>query len=421
MSIYKYQMKRNSFITNPFIIYSLTWCIVLLVYQLEWSYIVPKLSVEYLLFLLFTIAISFFTGIIFYQKRAFIFYQIEKVNIKSLKRIFITLYFLLGIEIIYAGGIPLLGYIVGTKQLSYVDFGLPFVHIIITNSFLFLFIYIFHCYKSVSDKAIKRRLLLYIVLTVLPFILIFNRMGILECFVAGCIIHIMSARNALRSILKLFISTISILLLFGYAGNLRTDTAVAKNLILDIGEATYEFRNSIIPNELFWGYLYIASPLGNSQTNINQNPNIDVTTKDLESFWLFELTPEVISKRLARILELEDKESTLITSALNVSSVYNGAYKYLGWWGLIFMFFFMYFFILLSISMVPKNSPYYVTTIVIIDIVIIMNLFDNMFTFMGVIPQILIAIIFSFKYLLRKHGKKFCIIRYVYPLSIKRF
>ena len=70
------------------------------------------------------------------------------------------------------------------------------------------------------------------------------------CFIGGIIIYLMSIQNVLKVLFRTIILALSMLLFFGYAGNLRTDTSAAKDLILEIGEATPEFRNSMIPDRL---------------------------------------------------------------------------------------------------------------------------------------------------------------------------
>ncbi len=68
------------------------------------------------------------------------------------------------------------------------------------------------------------------------------------------------------------------------------------------------------------------------------------------------------------------------------------------------MFAFTVFFIFVTIGLIPRDSPFYVLGIVEVSMVVIMNLFDNMFIFMGLIPQPFMLILLSLKY--RKHRAK---------------
>ena len=385
-------------VINPFIVYSIVWCFVLGVYNLGWSYLFPPLTLELKVFLWSSIILSFITGLAFHTQKVFSYKPIKNIPLYKIKLFLYAIWGLLIIEFIAARGVPLLGYLMGDKSLSYTEFGLPFIHVIVINSFELLFIFLIYCYKSTNDICIKKRLKLYMVFSILPYILVFNRMGLMVCFIGGLIVYIISKQNIVRIFFKILFFSLLAIYLFGYAGDMRQDTSTAKNIILEIGEATPEFKESSIPAEFFWGYLYIASPLSNIQYTINQKKNIQVTEDSFIKFGLFELTPEIISKRVSEQMNIHSHDLTLITSSLNASSVYDGPYNYLGWWGMIFMFFFMYIFIFLSMLFIPKNSPFYVCGIVIIDIIIILNVFNNMFIFMGIVTQVLFVIIMSLKY-----------------------
>lgn len=395
-------------IINPFIIYSLSWLLVLLIYNLNWSYLLPQLSFELKAFLWLSILLSFITGVLFHYKKVFSYKVISKTpNLPKIKKILFLIWSLLIIEFIFAGGIPILGYITGERNISYTDFGLPIIHVLVINSFELLFIYLCYCYYSTTDKVIKKKIALYIFLSVLPYILIFNRMGLMTCFLAYMLLFILSKKSLWKILIKITLSSTICIYLFGIAGDLRLDTATAKNIILELGEATPEFKNSSIPKELFWGYLYISSPLANCQYTINQKKNFNFESNSILGFCLFELTPEIISKRLAETYSIKREEAILINSTFNVSSVYAQSYNYLGWYGMIFMYFFMYIFIFISMLLIPKESPYHLCGIIVIDIIIIFNIFSNMFVFMGVVPQVLFTIILSINFFIRRIRQKY--------------
>lgn len=77
---------QNKILTNPFILYAITWIGVLLVYQLEWSHLCPKLSVGYRLFLLSTCFISLLLGLATHQKRYFSYNPLRVINFRTCRK-----------------------------------------------------------------------------------------------------------------------------------------------------------------------------------------------------------------------------------------------------------------------------------------------------------------------------------------------
>jgi len=65
------------------------------------------------------------------------------------------------------------------------------------------------------------------------------------------------------------IVVVCLLYLFGVLGTLRQSraahTGYDNTLILKSGKASEAFTHSPIPNEFFWAYVYMASPLANLQ------------------------------------------------------------------------------------------------------------------------------------------------------------
>lgn len=85
-------------------------------------------------------------------------------------------------------------------------------------------------------------------------------------------------------------------------------------------------------------------------------------------------------------LASKKKKPLLVLPALNVSSVYNGSFLCMGWYGIILNYIVYIFFITVTIGLISKKSPYYVCLLTSVNLITIFNLFDNMFVFMGLIP-----------------------------------
>ena len=182
-----------------------------------------------------------------------------------------------------------------------------------------------------------------------------------------------------------------ILYYFGYLGNLRS-AGSDPNYILNESKATKEFKDSIIPKEYYWTYLYGASPLANFQNNVNKTEDVNYNFFD---FILFETFPDVISKRLAVLFNREPLGDHQIVNWLTVGSLYSKSYSYVKWYGPIILFLYLIWIIILSIGLVKKRSSYHITVVAILLTMGFMNSFDNMLVFAGMIVQILYPIFLS--------------------------
>lgn len=391
---------KSKFLINPFVMYFVSFAIVLFFYSLGWSDAYPKLSWQLLLFLFVTTFIMLFLGYIFYQGNYFKYIKITP-RPRMIKRLLVLNYFLLIIEFYIARTIPLFEYLSGNKEMEYTDFGLPFVHVIVANLFPVLAIYTFHSILSTPKGKDRVKLYHYLFWAFLPAVLIFNRGMMLYEISCVTMLYMMYIKSVKKILLGVLCTVVGVLFLFGALGNLRTDTQQAKSLILEIGDATPEFRESWVPQEFFWAYLYIATPIGNLQYNIDRlNVNL-ASDQDALEYVNFELLPEIISKRIADVFNYTPKDRVLVINALNAASVYTGSYVYLGWIGMAITFCFTLFFIFATLLLVPFRSPYFCTAVVLICCVILFNVFSNMFTFMGLVPQLLFPILMSIPYLKR--------------------
>lgn len=384
-------MKFNTAFVNPFFINGFTWLLVFLVYQLRWSALCPRLSEEMLMFLFTTIVISFLCGFWVYKRGVIKPRLLEKVRIKSLVIWSLFFYLLLFVEAFVQGGTPLMSYVNGSLNISYKEFGLPVVHVLVVNGFSCVILYAFYSYVSVKNNAIRGKhlrlkLVLLIAVDMFAFILMFNRGALLANFAGIFLMMLAVSKKVWLLILKLTAIGLVILFTFGYMGNMRFGKD-RMDAILKIGGITNEFRRSAIPSEFAWAYLYISTPLANTQNTINKNRGVSGDSEDLEKLITYEFTPEIISKRIGtdgnRI-----KSAKLIEDNLTVSSVYGRGYNYFGWASLWMIFGFIMLFATVNIKIIPQHSDYYFPMIVSLDIILIMNLFDNMLIFMGLVPQL---------------------------------
>lgn len=386
---------------NPYFIHGFSFLAVLVAYILNWSNLYPDLGLTLLIFLLLSILVSFLIGSYIMRNNIITFNRLEYKDYYS----WITYAILFGyiLEFIYHGNFPLLAILTKTT-LSYHEFGIPTFHVFLVTFNSFFSIYLFQVILSGPEKRMK--LIIIFILTLVPSLLIMNR-GMLVIMLMSCVfVYLIKYQKkiTLRKIAGLSVLMIICLYLFGVAGNMRvnnsynTGTSMFDNsLFLQIGGATDEFKNSIIPKEFFWPYIYISSPLANLQKTINDfEYEEDISLSDTFDFTVTQIFPDFISKRIVGLYEIAVPSIIQITPELNVSTAFAQSYVILGWVGIslliIFMFIFALFYILLLKSL---NSDYFVVGIAILNSIFVFNTFSNMFAFTGLSFQLVYPLLFT--------------------------
>src|SRR5579859_3227263 len=141
---------------NPHWCYIFSFLLTLLVYQLGWSTLYPKLDSALLAFIFFTITIHFVLGWLW--KRNTKQYPQASTKISPIA-VTLFLYTLWIVEFIYEGGIPLLKIILH-QPYNYRLFGVPSLHVFNVTFASFYTVFLFHLFLS---KKEKRLLVLYLI------------------------------------------------------------------------------------------------------------------------------------------------------------------------------------------------------------------------------------------------------------------
>jgi oligosaccharide repeat unit polymerase len=376
-------------ISNPYIVYALGFLATIIVYSFQWSGLYPPLSSELFLFISGTIIFSFIIGLL-----------LHKTNYLSYKKVFyktnilwvVALTIIIGyiIECAYMGVIPVLAIVRGSDY-DYTTFGIPTFHVILVTFNSFWAVFVFHNYLSQK----KKNLLFCFLLCLFPAILIFNRAMLLLNLGSSFFVLFMSTLYLKKLVLKVSIILIGILFLFGIAGNIRVTQGESVNdIILNLGHATNDFRNSNIPKEFFWSYLYMTSPIANVQETINKHHLSPFSLQKFGTFFNRVFLPDFVSKRITILLQpIEHVDQ--ISPTFTVGSVYGTSFAYFGWWGMFLMFSFILVFNFLIIISLSKSSNFFITGIAILDCIMLFSIFDNMFSFSGLSMQLFYPIVFG--------------------------
>lgn len=393
-------------IINPFYVYGISFLFTLFVYELGWSEFYPELSIDLVIFIISTIIISFLLGKILDFKVS----KKEIMVIKFSKIVKCTLFIYLGffIEFIVNGGVPLF-LILSQSGFVYVDFGIPVFHVFLLTFATFYSLLVFQNYIIIKE----RRYLIIFFLLIFINILIFNRGNFVFTIMAIMVIFLRNQDSIKKITIIKFITGIIIgLFCFGLMGNYRSmtyssniDYKNASEMILDLGQATSGFRDSFVPNEYFWSYIYISSSLANLQYTtdvyINANSDENLDFEEIKNMIIIQFIPDFLSKRIIDFMGYMPKPACLIIDNFTLVTMYGRSYMYAGYIGLILTFFYLILFLSI-ICMLLKKSDSYNVVIAILTVVCAFAPFTNMLVFSGWIFQLVYIILLENK-IIRKY------------------
>ncbi|HVW14768.1 MAG TPA: O-antigen polymerase [Mucilaginibacter sp.] len=383
---------------NPFFTYIIGFTIALIIYQLDWSYLFPSLTLSLVSFLILTFVISGFIGLYVHRKGILKNYEyVNKLNVNWIV-LAITISYIL--NFIYAKQIPLFS-IANNADIDYREFGIPTFYVILATFTSFFTVYLFKCY--IVEKK-RKYLFLCLYLFIFP-ILIFTRGAVLLNLSSIFFLYLFSyKKNKIKIYLSIVAIIFTVLIGFGVLGNIRTSNQIDKGqtqelseIMLNLAEAKPSFVNSPVPKAYFWSYLYISSPLANLQININeQKPTYNLPS--VLQYVNSELNFDFISKRIFAFFNVQKRDNTLIAPFLTVGTVYSTSYTYLGWWGMSITFLFMMGVSFCYLIIIRPQNPYFSTALAMLNTLLLFCIFDNMMNFSGMSFQLVYPILLSLKF-----------------------
>lgn len=372
---------------NPYYIYIVTFLSSLLIYQLGWSTLYPELKGSLIAFLVISMIIAFVFGLYFQAKR-FISYRPVGWDPKIPATVFFIVV-LWVIEFLYNKGVPLFMIMRG-ETYDYIAFGVPTLHVFIVTFTSFFSTYLFHVY--LSTRSIK--VLIYYFITMSFAILVFNRgMLMINVISSGLVYLQFVKRFSIQRTALVGVVLVLILYVFGVLGHLRTShnrgTEYSGDGIMEIAKASESFANGPIPSEFIWTYLYISSPIGNLQHNIDHEFREQPSLRNTILFVNNEFVFDFISKRINEALNAKRVICIRFLDSMTVASVYTNSYIYAGWVGMSMMAIFILLVPVFYLGLLRKSNNFYVTASSILGSMYLFLVFDNMFTFTGLSFQLL--------------------------------
>jgi len=385
------------FLANPNIIYVGTFTIPFLVYNFGWSTLYPSLSIDLLFFYIITFSFCLLLGYAVNKLAPFKFTPIPISRYNKPIIVFIILFFL--IDCVYARQIPLLSLSSGEE--SYEGgktFGIPTLHVIMVTFTLFYSLYIFHQYISNKQKS----LFIMFLFTLAPFILLLQRSNLMYIFIGALYIYTLSLQKIrLKRIALLSGFIVFFIYIFGYLGNLRSGNGDS-TFIPRMSGVTDKFLKGPVPNEFYWGYLYIASPVASLQNNINAELYVK---PDALSFTVYEMLPDFLTKNAQNYLDIHIRHFHQLNDFLNVGTIYANSYSYLSWPGMFIMFGYLMFLMNVYYLIVSKIGKYKITGIALMFNLIAFSNFSNTIQFSAFSIQLVFPILFTILNQLRSKAK----------------
>lgn len=391
---------------NPYSILFFTIIIIIMLYELKWSMLYPKLSIPLATFIIMILIGCIIFDFLLMRHLGSYDFNNESISFEHQKWYgIVTALIVIGtvMDGIYSHGFPLLG------AVKYGDtYGIPFVHVLIA------IISSFTAYSLAMtltfEKKFNIKVLIYLLIVILCILLPLSRLLIIltlfNYFWSFLYLKIKHRDFSIKKIITIFLISIIGLYCFGILGNYRINVQTGQNdsdykdssLIYEIGVPSQNFINTKIPGPFFWDYIYITSPLANLQniTNNDQDRNANII-----KFLGTQLLPDTLSKRLYPEFKQEISNNTYqyqTASVLNVSTIFFQSYYLLGWFGMYFMAIFILIFPIIYIVLISRSSKKnFLFGISVLNTIYILAMFDNMFVLSVLSLQLLIPIILGFK------------------------
>ena len=369
------------YLTNPFVAYAAGFFLALSVYSLGYSDLYPQLEEPLVWFLLATCVASGFLAFAVGGNANAFEYGHESLEINLF--IFLAIMGVFAAEVIANGGIPLY-LLTSNADFSYLDFGIPTVHVAFVGFCDFYAVYWFDLYVSGRGRS-------FLALSLAASstsLLIVSRGAFIITLMALVIVYVQRRGFGRKLLISFAACAAAALWGFAFVGDLRTHGATGESIILTIGDASDRFLESNVPTALFWPYLYVSAPLANLQLNVSSRAASDAPALYFSMEWL----PDFVSKRIVTEETISESTPLRVKSQLTVSTMYGRGFLLFGWVGLLLSY--VYFAVVtLAVLKILRRSKYFIAASSILSSLAFLSIFDNMYVFAGGITQILAALL----------------------------
>ena len=363
---------------NPFFVHIYSFSFSLILYILGWSNLFPNLSTSLVLFFISTFIVSLILGWHVCKCRHSFLSNPLKIDVKY-TRIVKCLFIFYVFEFIYARRVPLFSMFVSADKFIHFG-GIPTFHVLLVTYNVFFAVFLFH--KLLCSY--NRKVLLYcILISIIPPLLMVNRGMLFTIFFSCCFVYIFSLKQvAFKRIIYCVLAICVALYVFSIIGSVRIQDDEDGRVFTAFTQPSDKFESLRISHFFLWPYMYIASPIGNLQTCINEY----VPQESFSTFFVKCVCPDFVAEHIVGSKNNPaDRDLPLISPVFNTSTMYYAAYAQLGYLGMFMLFIIQAVFLyIIFLSTTPRQNPFYTATASIASAVVVLNAFSNMWVFSAI-------------------------------------
>jgi oligosaccharide repeat unit polymerase len=325
-------LRKPSLLLHPLTIFSVVWLGVVFLYSMHLSKLLlyptqQVIKIVLIIWAPFAFVILASTLIRYVLVRAYpSFRKLPAVDFAELDRrltVWFRIWIVISIiEIIVSGGIPLL-WLVQHSDKTYMDFGIASVHGLVNSLLLAIGL----CRFTLFLLTGKRRHLIVPLFILVWSIAVVTRNMLLVSLIEFGILFFRLKPVQPKTILKLAIGVVCLILAFGAIGDYRTGSS---DLIRLWAQPTEEYPDWL-PSGVLWAYIYISTPINNLVYTSEVVQPVNRLTFPNTAATLF---PSII-RGVIYGSQLGTAESgELVASTFNVSTAYIGPFQDYGFLGI---------------------------------------------------------------------------------------
>ena len=387
---------RNPWIINPFFYYGLMWILALIGYELSPSEYCLDLDYGLVIFLTFSLVVAFFGGAIFNTKLKNKVILIRYEPYSNLLVYVVVVLFIL--EFVVSGGIPLYSYLFKTGGITYMQFGIPTLHVIIVT-------FAIYCLVKYSFQYLifkQKKDLILPLLSFLYFLLIYSRGIMLFSLISIVMFFFIDKNITIKQVF--FMSSVFVIIswLFGILGNMRVGSHWSDtSYIFYLAGVNHDASSWFSP--MYWVLEYLTCSLRTLNFNVLEIPPA-YRLMDMSYYFI----PDFIAKRIFADNVLRP---VLQLDWCTTYTMYGASFTTYGYFGMLLKFL-TYVVMAIGIYCIKfKNYVYNIIGLCLLSTLYVFTVFNDMLMYSGYSFSVFYVLLFG----------KFSTKKVSFKCKVKRF